>query len=89
MIYELHFVPSAFKEWKKLGETIQAELKNKLLDRLQNPKVPKDKIRGYENIYKIKLRTAGYRLIYQVKDTELIVLVLVVGKMDKYLNKSE
>ncbi len=83
MTYSLHFVPSALKEWHKLGETIRTEFKKKLKERLQNPKVPKDQLRSYTDIYKIKLRSAGYRLIYQVKNAELIVLVLVVGKRDK------
>ena len=83
MTYNLQFVPSALKEWEKLGETIKMEFKKKLKERLQNPKVPKDQLRGCPDTYKIKLRTAGYRLVYQVKDAQLIVLVLVVGKRDK------
>ena len=33
--------------------------------------------------YKIKLRNAGYRIVYQVKDHELIVLVVAVGKRER------
>lgn len=33
--------------------------------------------------YKIKLRTVGYRLTYEVIDNELLVYVLAVGKRDK------
>ena len=47
-----------------------------------NPKVEKDKLSGYENVYKIKLRTVGYRLAYEVKDEEIVVLVLSVGKRE-------
>lgn len=35
--------------------------------------------------YKIKLRGIGYRLVYQVRDNELIVVVIAVGKRDKEL----
>jgi mRNA interferase RelE/StbE len=42
-----------------------------------------DKLTGYENVYKIKLRTAGYRLAYEVFDDEVVVYVLVVGKREK------
>jgi len=58
------------------------EFKKKLSERLENPKVTKDKLRGYEDVYKIKLRDVGYRLAYQVKDDEIVVLVLVVGKRE-------
>ncbi|AHE59475.1 mRNA interferase RelE [Escherichia coli 2-210-07_S3_C3] len=32
--------------------------------------------------YKIKLRTLGYRLVYQVNDKELLVLVIAIGKRE-------
>ncbi len=48
-----------------------------------NPRVPKDKLRGYDNVYKIKLRSSGYRLTYEVKDREIIVLVLKISSRDK------
>ena len=82
MSYELEFLPSALKEWKKLDNSIKAQFKKKLSERLENPKVVKDKLRGYEDVYKIKLRDVGYRLAYQVKDDEIVVLVLVVGKRE-------
>ena len=82
MSYELEFLPSALKEWQKLDNSIKAQFKKKLSERLENPKVTKDKLRGYEDVYKIKLRDAGYRLAYQVKDSEIVVLVLVVGKRE-------
>ncbi|MFY4857614.1 type II toxin-antitoxin system RelE family toxin [Aliarcobacter butzleri] len=83
MIYNLEFKPQALKEWTKLGSTIKEQFKKKLEERLENPKVEKDKLSGYENVYKIKLKTAGYRLAYQVKDEEIVVLVLSVGKREK------
>ena len=45
--------------------------------------MPADKLRGYEAVYKIKLRSAGYRLVYEVVDDELIVYVIAVGKREK------
>ena len=82
MSYELEFLPSALKEWQKLDNSIKVQFKKKLSERLENPKVVKDKLRGYEDVYKIKLRDVGYRLAYQVKDDEIVVLVLVVGKRE-------
>ena len=41
------------------------------------------KLRGYDSVYKIKLRTAGYRLVYEVIDDEIVVYVLAIGKRDK------
>ena len=83
MRYELAFKPKALKEWKRLDLTIREQLKKKLAKRLENPKVSKDKLRGYDNIYKIKLRSSGYRLAYEVNDHEIIVLVLKIAPRDK------
>ncbi|WP_418180466.1 type II toxin-antitoxin system RelE family toxin [Aliarcobacter lanthieri] len=83
MTYNLEFKPQALKEWSKLGSTIKEQFKKKLEERLENPKVEKDKLSGYENVYKIKLRNVGYGLAYQVKDEEIVVLVLSIGKREK------
>lgn len=83
MTYKLKFLPIALKEWNKLGGAVKSQFKKKLAERLQNPKVPADKLSGYDAVYKIKLRSAGYRLAYEVVDDELVVCVLAVGKREK------
>jgi len=83
MTYKLKFLPKALKEWHKLSPPIRTQFKKKLEERLVNPKVAPDKLTGYENVYKIKLRTAGYRLAYEVIDSEVVVYVLAIGKREK------
>ena len=83
MTYKLKFLPVALKEWKRLGGPIKSQFKKKLAARLENPRVPSDGLSGYKSVYKIKLRSAGYRLAYEVVDDELIVYVLAVGRRDK------
>jgi len=83
MTYKLAFIPEAKKEWEKLGHTVREQLKNKLQQRLITPHVPKDRLHGFTNVYKIKLRAAGFRLVYEVVEKEILVLVLAVGKRDK------
>ena len=80
MTYKLDFKKSALKEWQKLGMTLQAQFKKKLTERLENPHIQSDKISGADNLYKIKLRQAGYRLVYSVADRVITVTVLAVGK---------
>ena len=83
MTYNLEFLPKALKEWEALDKSVKEQFKKKLAERLENPHNPKDKLNGFDNVYKIKLRTVGYRLAYEVKDTEIVVLVLAVGIRDK------
>lgn len=81
--YKLKFLPTALKEWKKLGSTIQGQLKKKLKERLQNPHVVASLLYGFENHYKIKLKASGYRLVYEVIEKEIVILVIAVGKREK------
>ncbi len=67
----------------KLSAPIKSQFKKKLEERLINPRVPSAKLGGYSSVYKIKLRSAGYRLVYEVIDDEIIIIVLVVGKREK------
>lgn len=83
MTYKLEFKKSALKEWKKLGATLQQQFKKKLAERLENPHVPASRLSGGDNLYKIKLRQSGYRLVYKVVDDVVIVTVLAVGKRER------
>lgn len=83
MTYELAFKKSALKEWKKLGPSVRDLFKKKLTERLKNPHVPSAAISGGSNLYKIKLRQLGYRLVYSVSDSTVTVTVLAVGKRNR------
>jgi mRNA interferase RelE/StbE len=83
MSYDLAFLPSAEKEWHKLGETVRAQFKKKLGERLEVPRVPHDAFHGMPDCYKIKLRQAGYRLVYRVEDNVLTIVILAVGKRER------
>ncbi len=84
MIYELHFHPPALKEWKKLSQELLEQFKKQLRRLLENPHVISAKMSGQlKDCYKIKVHQAGYRLVYQVNDNEMILLVIAVGKRNK------
>ena|SRR3990167_479582 len=83
MTYELAFKASALKEWQKLGHTVRDQFKKKLAERLEQPHVPAAALSGATNLYKIKLRQAGYRLVYAVEDKTITVTVIAVGKRDR------
>ena len=46
------------------------------------PIVLNDKLSGYDNIYKIKLRSSGFRLAYEVREDNIIIVVLAVEKIE-------
>ena len=82
MSYKLHFIKKSKKEWDKLNSTIKEQFKKKLAKRLIEPIVPSDRLSGYENVYKIKLKSSGYRLAYEVKEDKIIIVVLAIGKRE-------
>lgn len=83
MSYKLRFHEQALKEWKKLGATLREQFKKKLAERLEHPHVPASALSGMPDCYKIKLRQAGYRLVYRVDDGVIYVTVLAVGKRER------
>lgn len=84
MSYKLKFLPSALKEWNKIGSTIREQLKKKLRERLEHPEVPADRLNGFTNHYKIKLRSSGYRLVYEVEKDSIAIIVITVGKREGF-----
>jgi mRNA interferase RelE/StbE len=83
MSYELAFLDAALEEWRKLDTQTRDQFKAKLEEWLQIPKISGSRLHGVKERYKIKLRSAGYRLVYAVRDHQLIVLVVAVGKRER------
>ncbi len=83
MTYFLDFDANALKEWRKLGATVREQFKKKLAEVMVNPRVPANKLRELPDCYRIKLRNAGYRLIYQVKNDVVTVYVVAIGKRER------
>jgi mRNA interferase RelE/StbE len=82
MSYSLEFRESAWKEWNKLDRPLREQFKAKLLERLDTPRVESARLSGLPDCYKIKLRAAGNRLVYQVFDERVVVVVVAVGKRE-------
>ena len=83
MTYSLEFDARALKEWHKLGDTVREQLKKKLVEVLVNPRVEANRLHSLPDCYKIKLRSSGYRLVYQVIDHEVVVVVVAVDRRDR------
>ena len=81
--YRLQFVPQAKAEWDALDGSVRTQFAKVLLRRLDTPRVPAAALSGMPDCYKIKLRSSGFRLVYQVRDEALVLLVISAGKRDK------
>lgn len=83
MRYDVEFLEPVLKEWKRLDSNTRDQFRRKLKERCENPRIPSAKLHGAKDRYKIKLRSVGYRLVYEVEDDRLVVLVVAIGRRER------
>lgn len=83
MIYKLLFKEQALEEWNNLDQTIREQFAKKLRTLKENPRIDSARLSGLKNCYKIKLRKAGYRLVYEVREKEVVILIVAIGKRER------
>lgn len=78
MSYTIEFSRKAERQFKDLPKSIQVKLAPKINALADNPR-PRGakKLEGEDELYRI--RVGDYRVIYQVQDKALIVLVVKIG----------
>jgi mRNA interferase RelE/StbE len=78
MTYSIEFSKRASKQFRLLPPSIQERLVPQINALAENPRPPKvKKLVGEEDRYRI--RVGDYRIIYQIDDQVLLVLVLKIG----------
>jgi mRNA interferase RelE/StbE len=80
-MYSLHFLTSAQKELKKLDYIAQKHIKEKLILLVENPEILKNNIKPLKGEHKgkFRLRVNQYRIIFQIKESELIIIIIRIG----------
>jgi mRNA interferase RelE/StbE len=82
-IYELEFHLLAQKEWQKLDSSVREQFKKQISKRLLQPHIQSARLSAeLSNFYKIKLKALGYRLVYEVLDHRLVIVVIAVGRRE-------
>lgn len=78
MAYRLEFTSAADHQFRKLPPQLQARLRPHIDALAQNPRPSGvEKLKGEENAY--RLRVGDYRVLYEVHDKVLLILVVKVG----------
>jgi mRNA interferase RelE/StbE len=75
--YKLYIKPSAVKEVESLPKKDRLRIVQKIQGLTNDPRPP-----GCEKLTrddKYRVRQRGYRIVYSIKDQELIVIVVKVG----------
>jgi mRNA interferase RelE/StbE len=78
MAYAIEFVPSARRELHKLPREVQLKLNPRIASLSFDPRPPgSKKLKGGDELWRI--RVSDYRIVYEVQDKILVVLVVRVA----------
>ena len=78
MIYKIEFTSRAFNDIFRLPRVIQTRLRPRI-DALAHEPRPRGARRLSENARLWRLRVGDYRIVYEIRDRELIVAVIRLG----------
>ena len=78
MTYRVEFAPLAHRQIRKLTREVQKRIMERAEQLALDPRPPGvRKLVDESNLYRVRL--GEYRIIYQIRDQELVVLVVKVG----------
>ena len=84
MPYHVELLPSAHRDLKRLTKAVQIRIAVRLRGLVENPRpTGMVKLAGTENLWRIRI--GDYRVVYEIHDDRLIVLVVrVAHRKDVY-----
>jgi mRNA interferase RelE/StbE len=78
--YHVFFAPAADRQLRKLPENVQRRIVRATEALQSDPRPPGSvKLQGEEDLHRIRIRVGDWRVVYQIQDRELLVLVVRVG----------
>ncbi len=84
MPYSVHLLPAAHRDFQRLPKPVRARIAQRLMSLADEPRPASVvKLAGVENLWRIRI--GAYRIIYEIHDDRLTVLVLrVMHRKDVY-----
>ena len=88
MSYRVEIRPAARRQIKKLPREVQAKVLSRLTCLAEDPRpAGAEALQGYQELY--RLRVGQYRVLYEIHDGVLVVVVVRVGhRKEVYQNLS-
>lgn len=78
MTHEVRLKPSAERVLRKLPAAIRSRIASRLDQLSSNPRPSGcEKLGGVDDLYRV--RVGDYRVVYQISDEALVVLVVTIG----------
>jgi mRNA interferase RelE/StbE len=76
--YRIEFAPAADRDFRALAEDVRRRLRPRIDALAENPRPHGvETLEGEKNLYRI--RVGDYRIIYQIRDDVLVVLIVRIG----------
>jgi len=102
-MYDFKFYEEAEKDLKKLNNSVKKLFVKKLTQIIKNPEIGKNlgnknnlNLAGLKKVY---FDNKKYRIVYEIKDKEIIIHIIAIGKRDdmkvykqaniRYINSSK
>ena len=85
-MYDFKFYEEAEKDLSKLNKSVQNLFVKKLAQIIRNPEIGKDL--GHKNnlnlagLKKVYFDNKRYRIVYEIKEQEIIIHIIAIGKRD-------
>ncbi len=78
MVYTIQFRPSVWKDIKRFPKRDLVKIKKRIEELSLNlPDLSSTKMQGNNTFHKI--RSGDYRIVYQIDDDKLIILIIKIG----------
>lgn len=76
--YRIEFAPAADRDFRALAEDVRRRLRPRIDALAENPRPHGvETLEGEESLHRI--RVGDYRIIYQIRDDVLVVLIVRIG----------
>jgi mRNA interferase RelE/StbE len=78
-VYKINFTKQAYKSLRRVPRDIVGRMRERLDQIAQDPYAPYANVTKLQNRPGYRLRVGDWRVIYDLQDDELVILVLKVG----------
>lgn len=78
-MYHLLFSKEADKTLRKMPHVVAQRIRQKLDQLVQNPYAPNNNVKKLQDLPAYRLRVGDWRVIYEVNDTAVTVLVIRIA----------
>lgn len=78
-MYKIFFTKQVYKSLRKIPQNAVSRIRNRLERIAENPYANYSNVTKLQNRPGYRLRVGGWRVIYDIREEELIILVLNIG----------